>query len=125
MNLIDGKQSGFVTKVDLEASFSTLEKPNKALLRPTVAPASSGVGWVPQIKSSLALPKPTKVRSEQSKKAWEKNLAKLMASPMPAPTYHTGNISSPIPIPPMPTSSPQQAMPPTPLAHLKLSFEGN
>jgi len=110
MNLVDGKQTGFATKIDLEASFEIVEKPHAAFIRPVVAPASSGVGWVPQIKSELALPSPTKARSDRAKQAWEKNLAEFMATPVPtALTYNGAAISGPMPTtPPMPASQPQQ-----------------
>ncbi|KAF7979612.1 hypothetical protein HWV62_41938 [Athelia sp. TMB] len=126
VNLGDGKQTGFATKVDLEASFETVEKPHTALIRPVIAPASSGVGWVPQIKSELAIPSPTKARSDRAKQAWEKNLAEFMAAPVPtAITYHGAMISKPMPtIPPMPTSDQQQQpMPPTPPAFRAPVFE--
>lgn len=125
-NLVDGKQTGFSTKIDLEASFETVEKPHTAFLRPVVAPVSSGVGWVPQIKSELAIPSPTKARSDRAKQAWEKNLAEFMAPPVPtAPTHNGALISAPLPaMPPMPASRAQEAMPPTPPAYMKSAFPG-
>jgi len=41
------------TSADLEAAVGT-EKPRSLLLPPIRPPASSGVGWVPQIKSKIA-----------------------------------------------------------------------
>lgn len=137
------KHNGFgshrTTRIDLESATVNMEKPSKAFLMPAVPPSSAGVGWVPQLRSDIALPEPAKPRSHRAKKAWEKNLAKFMAPSIntemppardgsPPPSYLVAN-AAPIhqnapPMPPMPTSPPRQALPPTPPAALKLSFDG-
>jgi hypothetical protein len=134
---INEKQTGFgatETRIDLEAALVHTEKPSKALLlAPTPPDTSSGVGWVPQIKSNIAFPEPARPRSQHAKKAWEKNLAKFITpnvsdrSNSPPPSYiSSANTTFPSvmpPIPPMPLSPPSQALPPTPPATLKLSFD--
>jgi len=129
---INEKQAGFATRFDLESG--TVEKPSKAVLKPVVPPASAGVGWVPQLRADIALPKPTK-RSKRATKAWEKNLAEFIAPTIPEheppPSYIVANTGSRVPLPPrtlppvpdMPTNAPTQALPPTPPASLKLTFD--
>jgi hypothetical protein len=129
------KQAGFgaaETRIDLEAAIVHTEKPSKALLL-TPPVASSGVGWVPQLKPNLALPEPAKQRSHHAKKAWETNLAKLIApatsNRSDSPPSYISSIdptfpSAMPPPPPMPLSPPGQALPPTPPVTLKLNFDG-
>lgn len=127
------KKTGFSVReirIDLEAPVVT-EKPIKAYLLPPIPPVSSGIGWVPQLKPDIAVPEPTRPRSQRAKKAWEKNLAKLIAPTVadrsPPPSYVFSSHST-VPramprLPPMPLSPPRHSLPPTPPAALKLKFD--
>lgn len=136
--------SNWVTTTDEKAAFSTrmdveavaMEKPGKVVLRPVVPSAAAGVGWVPQLRVDINLPKPTKKRSKHVTKAWERNLAELMAHPIserePPPSYVVANPTTPdtsdtpvIPAsPPRESPSPPPAPPPPPPpAPLKLTFD--
>jgi len=130
---IDEKQAGFAIRIDLESA--TTEKPSKAVLKPIVPPASAGVGWTPQLRADIALPKPTK-RSKRNTKAWENNLAKFMSPTIPEreppPSYIVANIvprtllPPHVPLPPVPeipTQAPSVPLPPTPPASCKLTFD--
>ncbi|KIM86344.1 hypothetical protein PILCRDRAFT_322820 [Piloderma croceum F 1598] len=114
-------------RVDFKSATFDMGEPHKAVLKPIPPPPSAGVGWVPQLRADITLPEPTK-RSKTAKKAWEQNLAKFMAPTVPErepPPYYMARAAPAMPtMPPMPVKLPQQTLPPTPAATLKLSFDG-